>query len=541
STPQAFKGNISGTVTDEEGEPLIGATVQVGDNAVATDIDGKFKIAVDGKNPSITVHYVGMYPYTLALSKNDLSKPLRIALKTNSTLISEVVVTGYQEIKKEKMTGAVATISADKLNERYTPNLLDNLEGRVAGLSTYGGQPVIRGTGTLYGTTAPLLVVDGVPVESSISDLNPYDIESVNILKDAAAAAIYGARAANGIIVVTTKNARAKGKIDISFSADLTVYEKENVDYADNFYMTPEEQVNTEANYYNYYFFDNDGMINDPIGNTENAIARGHQISPVRYAYFQRANGEISENQLNERLNDLKKNNFAKDYADAVYRRQIVQQYNLSLRGSTDTMRNNFLLNYKHDNSGMINSHKTFLNISYKGSFDLAKWVTATVGINGIYANSRYPGYDATADFTDVWALPAYTPFYNTDGTRRPQYYRNNGNEYWTLQDGLKDLGVDIIDEFSANTEQRRRQNMRYHADLLFKIIPGLTANALFTYEVENTQVKWNTDQNSHVARSIFNGYAYKDPNGEIKNYLPGNGGMRQVSNTNGDYWTLRG
>ena len=137
---------------------------------------------------------------------------LHIVMLEDVSQMEEVIVTGYQEVKKEKMTGAVTTISSEKLSDRYTPNLIQNLEARVAGLSTYGGKPIIRGTGTLYGESAPLLVVDGLPVEGSIEDLNPYDIASVNVLKDAAASAIYGARAANGIIVVTTKNARNKGK-----------------------------------------------------------------------------------------------------------------------------------------------------------------------------------------------------------------------------------------------------------------------------------------------------------------------------------------
>lgn len=129
------------------------------------------------------------------------------------------------------MTGATTTLSAEKLDQRYSTNVLDNLEGRVAGLSTYGGKPIIRGAGTLNGSTSPLIVIDGLPVEntlagfdpydtnsvkdaaaSAIADLNPYDIESINVLKDAAAAAIYGARAANGIIVITTKNAKKKAK-----------------------------------------------------------------------------------------------------------------------------------------------------------------------------------------------------------------------------------------------------------------------------------------------------------------------------------------
>ena len=105
----------------------------------------------------------------------------------------------------------------------------------MAGLSTQDGKITIRGTSSLYAETNPLLVVDGVPIEGRIEDLNPYDIESVNVLKDAAATAIYGARASNGIIVITTKSAKEKGKIDIDFSTNLTIWEKKNMDYADNF------------------------------------------------------------------------------------------------------------------------------------------------------------------------------------------------------------------------------------------------------------------------------------------------------------------
>ena len=168
-----------------------------------------------------------------------LSSDTVFHLEEDAGMMNEIVVTGYQDIAKEKMTGSVTTIRADKLEERYSPSLLSNLEGRVAGLTTYGGKTTIRGTSSLYAETDPLLVVDGIPIEGSIDDLNPYDIESVSVLKDAAAAAIYGARAANGIIVVTTKSAKEKGKIDIDFSTDLTVYEK---GYASEFYLDSKEK-----------------------------------------------------------------------------------------------------------------------------------------------------------------------------------------------------------------------------------------------------------------------------------------------------------
>ena len=171
-------------------------------------------------------------------------------------------------------------VSAEKLEDRYMPSLMDNLEGRVAGLTTYGDKTTIRGTSSLYASTNPLLVVDGLPIEGSIDDLNPYDIESVTVLKDAAAAAIYGARASNGIIVVKTKGAKEKGKINIDFSANLTVWEKKNMDYAANFYMTPEQQAQTERDFYDWYYFG--GGAADPASTIEQAISTGMgAVTPV--------------------------------------------------------------------------------------------------------------------------------------------------------------------------------------------------------------------------------------------------------------------
>lgn len=343
--------NVSGVVTDESGEPLIGVSVCIDDSKVCTITDSKgfYTLKVPANACSLKFSYLGMSNAELRLGSGKTPLSRSIQMVTDNQL-SDVVVTGYQEISKPKMTGSVTTITASKLDERYTTNIMNNLEGRVAGLSTYNGKMTIRGTSSLYAETSPLLVVDGVPVEGSIDDLNPYDIESVNVLKDAAANAIYGARASNGVIVITTKNAKKAGKIDIDFSANLTVYEKKNVDYADNFYMTPAQQVDTESSYWDYYFFNNDGEVDDPISSTAQSISQGRSaVTPIQYAYYQRAKGEISEAELQSQLDALKKNNYAKDYANAVYKQRVMQQYNLSLRGRSDKFTNNLTLNYKYD------------------------------------------------------------------------------------------------------------------------------------------------------------------------------------------------
>ena len=535
--------NVSGVVTDESGEPLIGVSICIDDSKVCTITDSKgfYTLKVPANACSLKFSYLGMSNAEVRLGNGRNPLKRDVQMSTDHEL-SEVVVTGYQEISKPKMTGSVTTITSSKLDERYTTNIMNNLEGRVAGLSTYNGKMTIRGTSSLYAETTPLLVVDGVPVEGSIDDLNPYDIESVNILKDAAANAIYGARASNGVIVVTTKNAKKAGKIDIDFAANLTIYENKNVDYADNFYMTPEQQVDTEAKYWDYYFFNNDGEVADPISETQNGIEDGTGvITPIQYAYYQKALGNITDAQLQEQLASLKKNNYAKDYADAVYKQRVLQQYNLSLRGRSEKFRNNLTINYKYDNSGIINHFSNQFNVQYKGSYDVAKWLTANFTMNGIYAKQKTAGYDYAGNYSNIWEQPAYMPFYNADGSVRGQHYWYDGNDYMSFGSNFEDLSSNPVDEFYRNTETTHRQYMKYHGELLFKIIDGLTANAQFVYESNHTTSDWYATQDSHLMRSMRNGYAYLDNSGNVKNYIPTTGGMLRSTNKDGKYWTARG
>ena len=237
---------VKGRITDSEGQPVAGATIQnlTEKTYTTTDADGNYSLNVkDLNNATFEVAIMGMETVTQALGGRT---SLDVQMKPDQMFLEGSVVTGYQEIQQRKVTGAISTVSSKTIEERYSPSILQNLEGRVAGLSTYGGELKIRGVSSMYAEASPLLVVDGLPIEGDIDDLNPYDIESVNVLKDAAAAAIYGARASNGIIVITTKSAREKGRIDVDFSSNLTIYQMRNLDYGANFYMTPAQQVKVE-------------------------------------------------------------------------------------------------------------------------------------------------------------------------------------------------------------------------------------------------------------------------------------------------------
>ena len=539
----AQAGVIKGNIKDEDGMPMTGVTVvnERTKKFATSDENGNYSIEAK-EGDKLSYSFIGMLPSQVVVGKGNVEDVL---LKLDAVMLENVVVTGYQDIQKEKVTGAISTVSSQKIEERYTPNILSNLEGRVAGLTTYNGKTTIRGTSSLYAETNPLLVVDGLPVEGRIEDLNPYDIESINVLKDAAATAIYGARASNGIIVITTKNAKKEGKIDIDFSANFTVWDKANVDYADNFKMNAAQQVKVESEYYDYYYFNNDGEVADPIGSTDSALLQGlASLSPINMAYHKLAKGEISQSEVDALLDKLSKNNYAKEYADLIYKRQFLQQYNLSLRSRSDKFQSNLTLNYKHDNSGIINAEQSALNVNYKGVYDVAKWLTASFSINAVYGREKEAGYDYNSGHANIWGRAAYDSMYNEDGSYKVFYPGTSGNDDWwnnpANAEGLYRMGSVYRDEFYNNTVTSVRQHMRYHGDLQFKIIDGLTANTQFIYEDDRQSEEWYANEQSNLARQIRNAYTIKE-NGVISYLTPKSGGMLRSTNMHGAYWTARG
>lgn len=230
STVVLAQGKVSGTVVDAQGEPIIGASVVVKGttNGAVTDFNGNFTLQSVPKNASLVVSYVGYATQTVASSGQST---ISITLQEDRQLLDEVVVVGYGVQKKSDVTGALTRVGEEQINSRPVSNALEAMQGKAAGVDiTTNERPgqlgsiLIRGQRSITADNAPLYVVDGVPLMSAsgIETLNPRDIESIDILKDASATAIYGSRGANGVVLVTTKQGKA-GKTSIDYTGTLTV------------------------------------------------------------------------------------------------------------------------------------------------------------------------------------------------------------------------------------------------------------------------------------------------------------------------------
>ena len=201
---------VRGQIVDEQGEPMPGATVRVkgGQGGTITDLDGNFQLEVPG-NAILLISYVGFKEREVAVRNRAIIDTIQ--LQADDQMLEQVVVVGYGTQKKSDLTGSVAVVDAEALKQTSNSNISTMLEGKVSGVQvTSDGQPGadptvrIRGVGS-FGSTSPLYVIDGVPMGTSIRDFSSNDIETIQVLKDASAAAIYGSRAANGVIIITTK------------------------------------------------------------------------------------------------------------------------------------------------------------------------------------------------------------------------------------------------------------------------------------------------------------------------------------------------
>ena len=222
SVTQSKTMKVSGQVVDQDGQPLIGATVRLKDSTQGSvaDFDGNFALEVPS-NAVLVVSYLGYQTREIAVrGRADLGQ---IQLTPDNTMLEQVVVVGYGTQKKADLTGSVSIVNADELKRVSNSNISTMLEGKVAGVQiTSDGQPGadpsvrIRGIGS-FGSTAPLYVVDGVPMGTTIRDFSPNDIETIQVLKDASAGAIYGSRAANGVVIITTKNGQKDQPLKVDY------------------------------------------------------------------------------------------------------------------------------------------------------------------------------------------------------------------------------------------------------------------------------------------------------------------------------------
>ena len=375
STMMYAQTEITGTIYDETGEGVIGATVkEVGtSNGTVTDLDGNFTLNV-APGTMISISYIGYDTMELPAEKG-----MKITLKENASELAEVVVTGYQTQRKADLTGSVAVVKTNELKTSATTDPMKALQGKVAGMTvTSNGSPSgtgtvrIRGIGSFNSSQDPLFIIDGVPTTASLNSLNMNDIESMQVLKDAASASIYGSRAANGVIIITTRKGKKGDKVKVDFSANLTAqfYNKQSMMKLANSaeYATSMAQAAM-----------NDGLDPEAYANNYGLTLNATAGTPI--SAYDPATGQMRQFTVNGRydgyINPTKTMRYSDtDWLDEISRTGFLQSYDLSISNATE--KSTVLLSVGYKNNKGILKYTNFENIAARvnSSFKVNKMIT---------------------------------------------------------------------------------------------------------------------------------------------------------------------
>lgn len=441
-------GKIKGTIVDSKtGEPVIGASVKVKGTKLAavTDLNGEFELNTHA-NATLQISYVG-FKETEVKASNDM----KISLEEDTESLEEVVVVGYGTQKKESLTGAMANIKGEKLKDITSATVENMLNGKVSGVyvAPGSGRPgstgaiIIRGQTSINGATAPLWVVDGVIVGNSAGDLNPDDIETMTVLKDAASTAIYGSEGANGVVVVTTKQAKhEKMSISLSAKAGLSTLNRGNLEMMDG------------AEFYDYYkSFQNVESVNFPRWNE-----------------------------------DLRNSNF--DWFKLAKKTGSTQDYNLTLNGGSQNIQSMFTLGYFKEEGAVkgydMNRYSTRIKVVYKPY----EWLTIKPNISGSRTNDKDKQYSVGAMYSMMpWDSP-----YDENGNLVPNYYSGWVNSKATNY--LNDLAAG---DYSTSTTY----DLSGGLDFDIKITPWLTFSSVNNYSYYNSQTHGYYDPKSSSGEGV--------------------------------------
>ena len=442
---------VNGTVVSaEDNEPVIGASVLVvGTNTgTVTDSNGRFSLTVPAGKSTLRITYVGMEPIEVSARPN-----MRIVLTSDQKALDEVIVVAYGTAKKSAFTGSAAVVDAAELSAHTVTNVTDALAGAVPGLQIRGssGEPGsgsgsinIRGIASMYAGTDPLVIVDGAPYEASLSNIPVNDIESVSVLKDAASAALYGARGAAGVIIVTTK----KGK---SREAEITV----DVKWGANTRSIPDYDVITDpAQYYEVYYSQLNNYAKNVGGysvSAANLWANQRMLSDLGYNIYTvptgqnliGVNGKLNPNATLGRSYTYNGETYYMtndDWTDAAYHTALRQEYTVSANASND--RGSYYISLAHlDEDGIIEySGYRRTTARLKADYQLKRWMKATANVAYTHsdtesnANLTSSSYGSTNLFYYTSRIAPIYPIYvrvldangnpviRTDENGNPQY-----------------------------------------------------------------------------------------------------------------------
>ena len=391
--PTQSAKEISGVISDKDNEPIVGANVVIKGTTrgIITDIDGKFTIQAQ-PDEILTISYIGYIKQEIPIGGQTV---FNITLLEDLHNLEEIVVVGYGTMRKKDLTGAVSSLKKTVVENEKPQQLADILRGNIPGIAVGfnvsakgGGDMQIRGKNTLKAGSSPLIVMDGIIYEGDISNINPNDIETIDILKDASSAAIYGARSANGVVLISTKMGTTTGKPVINFDVSFgvaTIAQMAKVRDHEQF-MTWRQDVMKSMNYYNQsqkdklYIYDN--PFNLPAGVTLDMWRDGNQNDPLEVYLGRMGLGALE-------IANYKAGKYI-DWADYCFQNGTMQNYNVSIAGSLNNVKYYWSLGYDDNTGNRIGDRFNTVRSLLKLDVNITDWLNVGLQTNFSTRNEGY-------------------------------------------------------------------------------------------------------------------------------------------------------
>lgn len=429
---------VKGNVVDTSGEPIIGASIVVKGttNGTVSDLDGNFTLSVP-KDATLNISYIGYISTSVKAASN-----LKIVLKEDSKTLSEVVVVGYGVQKKSDVTGAMVSVSGEQLNVKPVSNAFEALQGKAAGVDITSserpgtvGSIHIRGNRSITATQSPLYVVDGVPLSAGgIESINPRDIQSIDILKDASSTAIYGSRGANGVVLITTKRGKV-GKMSLNYSGSVTL---EN--------LVDKSPAMSASDYITWrrWAYYNSNPAKNPMGNQPTYAKDQDYFSGDESALANVNKGWVNDTWDGSKVTDT-------DWAGMVTRTGITSEHTLSGSGGNEFAQTFFSVGYLNNKGTQKGQEYSRYNFAMSVDLQVKPWLKLGGSINGSWAVQDY-GYSRTGQSsnsgpTDIYgaakAIPRYGVPYTEDGNIITNPCGSVTNVYT------------VVDEWTKSTDNR--------------------------------------------------------------------------------------
>lgn len=535
---------LTGIVLDNEGAPVPGASVAVnGTPRGFTGTDGSFRIENVADKSVLLISSVG---YLARQRRLDGERHVIFQLDPAITHMEGITVvsTGFQTLPKERSTGSFVLLDRELINRRPNGSILDRMEGITSGLLNFNTPSLgliskmpssaslgmnLRGISTLSPNQVnpnPLIVLDNFPYEGDIRNINPNDIESITVLKDAASASIWGSRSGNGVIVLTTRKGGKNQKMRLDFNTNLTITRKPDLYYDPN-YMSAADYIDVEEELFAAGYFNSD-------------ISNGSSfppLSPVVEILARERNGLLSEAEANAQINALKSNDVRKDFLRHIYQEAVSQQYALSMHGGSEDHAYYLSVGHDRNRDNLVRNGNVRSTITSSNTYTPVKGLEVTAYIN--YSHSRVKQHNElrfgalSVNGTKYGMLYPYAQLADANGHALPtaRDYRPSFIDSIS-REGYMDWHYRPLDEIRNADNSTTIQDLVLRASVKYRFTSFLNAEMQYQNERQLISSRNYRNEHSYFARNLINRFSVKDPVTGIFTYNFPKGGILSL----GDY-----